>query len=463
MKTFFSMPKLALLFCSAIVYIPEAGAEPKKNPTKKTYSGSFALITAVRDGNLEEVKRLLNTNAVNINQQTSENAQNNIGGNTALHIAVERLRKGPINGPYLPITLALIADHRINVSIPNKAGQVPLHLLAGITKEADKNFGQTEKSRPDLSQVAERLLLKGAQLNVKDKEGLTPLHRASIEGIPSLVLFFIRHNADINARTCTGQTALMKAAQKGHSQIIAQLIAAGADLNAQDPVKGRTALHWVQRMREGATQKAGKQISKERALLVMTQLVQAGADPTIKDFVTNDNPIARSPIDWAAIKSPWSVNNNPELELLTSAAKNVIAASPQNRANTPDKNITPRKAAIMLARKGIQLKKTTGSNIPTAQLPITRAPADKNSKPISPNRNTSLAKKVGSNISSRKKTSTSHTSKRENQPPKRTQPVQRNSTGRYRQPSHRVQTGHSPLSRRRVSFAPRPTIIPRKP
>lgn len=97
----------------------------------------------------------------------------------------------------------------------------------------------------------------------------------------------------------------MKAAQKGYLNIMQQLIRAGANVNLQDSNKGRTALHWIQRMREGATVKSGNQMTKERALQAMNLLLQAGADPTIKDKVTSDNPVAYSVIEWSIIKSPW--------------------------------------------------------------------------------------------------------------------------------------------------------------
>ena len=76
-------------------------------------------------------------------------------------------------------------------------------------------------------------------INIKDKNGLTKLHRASLskERFRNL----LKQGADPNIQDPEGKTVLMKVAKKGEKDIVLLLLAYGADPNIQDN-KGRTAL-----------------------------------------------------------------------------------------------------------------------------------------------------------------------------------------------------------------------------
>ena len=95
------------------------------------------------------------------------------------------------------------------------------------------------------AQVVEALLRAHADARVRDKEGLTPLHRAVQGKGPgeatraAIVRQLLRAGADANARTDRGITPLM---MLGDMADIALLLEdAGADVNARDG-QGRTAL-----------------------------------------------------------------------------------------------------------------------------------------------------------------------------------------------------------------------------
>jgi len=53
------------------------------------------------------------------------------------------------------------------------------------------------------------LLLKGAVVNVSDRHGSTPLHRAASKGNTTLVKLLLSYHANPNARDCTGSTPLL--------------------------------------------------------------------------------------------------------------------------------------------------------------------------------------------------------------------------------------------------------------
>ena len=84
------------------------------------------------------------------------------------------------------------------------------------------------------------LIASGADVNVKDKDGVTPLMRAASAGRADIVRLLLANGADVNATT-SGVTALMMASLGGYPDAIRPLLAAKADVRARDN-QGRTAL-----------------------------------------------------------------------------------------------------------------------------------------------------------------------------------------------------------------------------
>ena len=70
------------------------------------------------------------------------------------------------------------------------------------------------------------------------------LRTAALSDKPSMVVDALMKGANINAQNAQGMTALIFAALMGHDAIVAQLIAAGANVNAQDEY-GKTALDYA--------------------------------------------------------------------------------------------------------------------------------------------------------------------------------------------------------------------------
>ncbi|XP_041117075.1 poly [ADP-ribose] polymerase tankyrase-2-like isoform X1 [Polyodon spathula] len=82
---------------------------------------------------------------------------------------------------------------------------------------------------PKRKQVCELLLRKGANVNEKTKDFLTPLHMASEKSHNDVVEVLVKHEAKVNALDHLGQTALHRAAHCGHLQTIRLLLSAGCD------------------------------------------------------------------------------------------------------------------------------------------------------------------------------------------------------------------------------------------
>jgi ankyrin repeat protein len=79
-------------------------------------------------------------------------------------------------------------------------------------------------------------------VNLLDKEGSTPLHKAAYFGHAECVKLLLRAGADVMLQDGEGSTPLHKAAFSGQATSAALLIQAGADVEAQDREDG-TPLH----------------------------------------------------------------------------------------------------------------------------------------------------------------------------------------------------------------------------
>ena len=83
-------------------------------------------------------------------------------------------------------------------------------------------------------EIAELLIAKGADVNVKDFTDLTLLHFAAQKGHNEVAELLIANSADVNAKERRGRTPLHTAAYWGGKEVAALLIAKGADVNAKD-------------------------------------------------------------------------------------------------------------------------------------------------------------------------------------------------------------------------------------
>jgi len=93
----------------------------------------------------------------------------------------------------------------------------------------------------DIAGVAADLDRAPSDLNLREDDGLTPLHLAVLHCRLSIVKLLISKGADLNAKATGGATPLHFAAQEGCAEGIVALRAGGARIDSRDD-QGRTPL-----------------------------------------------------------------------------------------------------------------------------------------------------------------------------------------------------------------------------
>ena len=108
------------------------------------------------------------------------------------------------------------------------------------------------------------LLQKGANPNIRDKEGLTPLMLATQLRFVDGAKILLANNAGVNDTNKRGETALIRAVQLRDAELVRLLLANGADPDLPDTLAGMSARDYAKRDRRAAAilaeiEKSGKQ------------------------------------------------------------------------------------------------------------------------------------------------------------------------------------------------------------
>ncbi len=209
--------------------------------------GNLALTLAAEKGDIKTINLLLQKGA-NIDLPNAK-------GYNPLFIAIKNGNSSLIH--------FLLENGKANPIFKIPSGWTPLHMLASIGKEADikfllnilkritKNIDFRDKygitplmyaSVKGQAELIKLLLESGANPNAKSNTRMTPLLFLTSARTVNLkgALYLIKSGAQINLADQDGLTPLMAAAYRGHESLVALLTSKGADKNIKNNA-GKTA------------------------------------------------------------------------------------------------------------------------------------------------------------------------------------------------------------------------------
>lgn len=94
-------------------------------------------------------------------------------------------------------------------------------------------------------ETAQLLMQSGANVNARNRYGVTPLSLACTNGNAPMIDLLLKAKADANLALPGGETPLMTAARTGKPDALKLLLVHGVDVKAKDDERGQTALMWA--------------------------------------------------------------------------------------------------------------------------------------------------------------------------------------------------------------------------
>jgi ankyrin repeat protein len=298
--------------------------------------GSTPLQWAVYSGDIAEVKRLLRAGAdvslANNYGATPMSLAAEVGSTEMLKVLLDA--GADANSPNPDGQTALLAVARTgNV----KAAQ--LLLAKGATVDARETWGgqtalmwASARRHPEMMQL---LISKGADINARsiernyqrhvtaegrpknlDSGGFTPLLYAARENCVACVDVLLRNGADIDLPDPDGVSPLLLAIMNANWDLAGQLIQAGADVNQWD-IFGEAPLFTAvgqRRLVDGGRASIDPQ-NKSNGLAILNALLERGADPNMQLFFRPAN--VRGATNTRGATPLVRAANNGDLEVVT--------------------------------------------------------------------------------------------------------------------------------------------------
>jgi ankyrin repeat protein len=126
----------------------------------------------------------------------------------------------------------------------NKVNEILTKPGSSIVNTKDRDSGQSAlhivTQRED-STYMRFLLQKGANPNITDKDGNSPLMFAVNKGFGEGVDIMVKYGGSVNLANSSGETPLIRAVQIHNVDIIRKLLDAGADPDKTDSLAGKSA------------------------------------------------------------------------------------------------------------------------------------------------------------------------------------------------------------------------------
>ncbi|PGH16432.1 hypothetical protein AJ79_01763 [Helicocarpus griseus UAMH5409] len=182
-------------------------------------------------------------------------------------------------------------------------GIIKIPLRKGAQIDLLDGYGRTPLSLASMGghvAVAKLLLKSGARIDVRDENGLTPLAWAAYEGHEAVAKLLVEHGAELESRDENNQTPLSLAADEQKETVVKMLLDKGANLENKDDFSFTPLLHAANcgngflvkllvernadlKVRDSQGRTALSLAAKRGYKTVVKLLIQEGADIESKD------------------------------------------------------------------------------------------------------------------------------------------------------------------------------------
>ena len=256
----------------------EAAIQKGQNIEQENSYGETPLFLAVKRGDPEIVRLLLDASA-NLGHKAHDNR-------TVLHYALFAPSKGRPLGKMVEIINLLLSNDMSLVNVQDQDGNTPLHYFALLYSDREIRR-QMQGDLKDIPRLFGVLLHAGADPDIQDKDGYTVLHNAVLGADEEIALLLIQSGADVNVANNEGVTPLCFASGMGLPRVVSALLERGANPNVR--MEGITPLHMAtgitltDRNPSGGWESFGEMLARTGRdgadfLKVAKALVEAGAE-----------------------------------------------------------------------------------------------------------------------------------------------------------------------------------------
>ena len=218
-------------------------------PLPNVFDGESPLHVAVRSGQVEDVRKVLDEQVVNVNCLNSKHE-------TPLHLACS-LRHRDIEvlliafgaDPFIKDSDGDTAYHRCSEEITDLMNKIFHHNNLWINGPDNTNGDTLLHSavrQGDLANAQRLILKQNSLVNDINVSYETPLHLACAFGYEPIVHLLVTNGADMYKRDCYNNAPIHRAVAKGHVEIANLLIATfSCDPKVLTGYQGRTLLHFA--------------------------------------------------------------------------------------------------------------------------------------------------------------------------------------------------------------------------
>ena len=198
--------------------------------------GGTALIPAAERGHVEMVQELLTRTDVDVNHV------NNLGWTALLEAII--LSDGGVRHQQI---VQLLVDHGADVNIPDKDGITPLEhaqrrgfteIVTILNNAIAKDMQMIVAAEQGDIETVRFLLDQGANVHARDQAGRTALIAAAYRNDLAIADVLIQAGADVNVQDNTQQSAYLISTSDGYLDLLKRTLQAGANVHSKDSYNG---------------------------------------------------------------------------------------------------------------------------------------------------------------------------------------------------------------------------------